>query len=51
MSANRNVIHQMKFFAKKHPILVLTGPRYSGRMTLLKNPFSAYCVCEFGKPR
>ncbi|MCH8545890.1 MAG: ATP-binding protein [Cryomorphaceae bacterium] len=42
MSANRNVIQQMEFLAKKYPVLALTGPRQSGKTTLLKNHFSDY---------
>ncbi len=42
MSASRNVIRQMELFAKKYPILALTGPRQSGKTTLLKDQFPDY---------
>ncbi len=42
MSSKRNIKKQMDFYAKKYPILVLTGPRQSGKTTFLKNQFPDY---------
>lgn len=42
MSANRIIKMQMDIYKKKYPILVLTGPRQSGKTTFLKTQFSEY---------
>jgi len=42
MSANRVIKLQMDIYKKKYPILVLTGPRQSGKTTFLKTQFSEY---------
>ena len=42
MSAIRTIKKEMDVYAKKYPILVLTGPRQSGKTTFLKTQFSDY---------
>ena len=42
MSAIRKIKKEMDVYAKKYPILVLTGPRQSGKTTFLKTQFSNY---------
>ena len=42
MSAIRTIKKEMDVYAKKYPILVLTGPRQSGKTTFLKTQFSNY---------
>ena len=42
MSAIRTIKKEMDVYAKKYPILVLTGPRQSGKTTFLKTQFSEY---------
>ena len=39
MSAIRRIKTEMDIFKKKYPILVLTGPRQSGKTTFLKTQF------------
>jgi predicted AAA+ superfamily ATPase len=42
MGATRIIKKEMDFYAKKYPILVLTGPRQSGKTTFLKTQFPNY---------
>lgn len=42
MSVIRVIKREMDIYKKKYPILVLTGPRQSGKTTFLKNQFSDY---------
>ncbi len=42
MSSNRTLKTQIDFFAKKYPILALTGPRQSGKTTFLRSEFPEY---------
>ena len=42
MRAARNIKNEMEICAKKYPILVITGPRQSGKTTFLKTEFSHY---------
>ncbi len=42
MQLQRNLIKGLKMYSKKYPILALTGPRQSGKTTLLKTLFSKY---------
>lgn len=39
---NRNLKNKLSELAKKYPIVTLTGPRQSGKSTLLKNSFPDY---------
>ena len=42
MSANRRIKLAMDIYKTKYPILVVTGPRQSGKTTFLKTQFSDY---------
>ena len=42
MGAIRMIKKEMDIYLKKYPILVLTGPRQSGKTTFLKSQFPAY---------
>lgn len=42
MSAIRTIKKEMDLYLTKYPILVLTGPRQSGKTTFLKNQFPNY---------
>lgn len=42
MSVIRAIKREMDIYKKKYPILVLTGPRQSGKTTFLKTQFSNY---------
>ena len=42
MSANRRIKIAMDIYKTKYPILVVTGPRQSGKTTFLKTQFSDY---------
>jgi predicted AAA+ superfamily ATPase len=42
MSVIRSIKKEMDIYKKKYPILVLTGPRQSGKTTFLKTQFSNY---------
>ena len=42
MSAIRTIKKEMDIYLTKYPILVLTGPRQSGKTTFLKNQFPTY---------
>jgi predicted AAA+ superfamily ATPase len=47
---NRNLITQIKLLAKKMPALALTGPRQSGKTTLLKMAFPKYDYVNLEHP-
>ncbi len=47
---NRNIIHQFKVLKKQYPILAVTGPRQSGKTTLLKSFFSDYKYVTLENP-
>jgi predicted AAA+ superfamily ATPase len=42
MDANRNIKKEMDIYLKKYPILVLNGPRQSGKTTFLRSQFPSY---------
>ncbi len=42
MAIERDIIEGINFYKKKYPILALTGPRQSGKTTLLKELFPDY---------
>ena len=42
MDSYRVIKKAMEVYLKKYPVLVLTGPRQSGKTTFLKNQFSDY---------
>jgi predicted AAA+ superfamily ATPase len=50
MSVQRQIFKQMEFYMGKYPILALTGPRQSGKTTLLKNMFSDFTYLSLENP-
>ncbi len=42
MQIERQLVKAIKLYSKKFPVLALTGPRQSGKTTLLKSLFSKY---------
>ena len=50
MNVDRAIIKQMLFFKNKYPILALTGPRQSGKTTLLKEIFPDYTYLSLENP-
>ncbi len=46
----RNLVSAMHFLADKYPILALTGPRQSGKTTLLKEMFTDYRYVSLENP-
>ena len=47
MAVNRSIISSMKFLSDKYPIIALTGPRQSGKSTLLKEMYPDYKYLNF----
>lgn len=50
MSVNRIIVHQMNIYKTKYPILALTGPRQSGKTTLLIELFPNYTYISLENP-
>ncbi len=50
MIANREIIHSIKRLKGKYPILAITGPRQSGKTTLLKFLFPDYRYVTLENP-
>ena len=50
MRLNRLVKKQMDVYLKKYPVLVLTGPRQSGKTTFLKEQFPNYTYVNLENP-
>lgn len=50
MPVNRKIIEQLKIYKTKYPILALTGPRQSGKTTLLKELFHDYTYLSLENP-
>ncbi|MDR2801895.1 MAG: ATP-binding protein [Prevotellaceae bacterium] len=46
----RQIKKQIIHFAKKFPVVMLTGPRQSGKSTLLRNSFPAYHYVSMEEP-
>ena len=42
MNIERNITKALKLYSKKYPIIALTGPRQSGKTTLLETMFPNY---------
>lgn len=42
MAVYREIVNAIKFYKEKYPIIALTGPRQSGKTTLLKELFPDY---------
>ncbi len=47
---NRNIVQQFKLLKKQYPILAVTGPRQSGKTTLLKSFFNDYKYVTLENP-
>ncbi len=50
MEVKREIINYMNFLKDKYPILALTGPRQSGKTTLLKELFPGYRYISLENP-
>ena len=50
MGSNRLIKKQMDIYLKKYPVLVLTGPRQSGKTTFLKEQFPNYTYVNLENP-
>ena len=50
MISNRVVYKQMALFKEMYPVLALTGPRQSGKTTLLKTLFPDYTYLNLENP-
>ncbi len=51
MNAFKRTIEQaIKQYAKKYPVLAVTGPRQSGKTTMLKTMFSDYTYVSLENP-
>ena len=50
MYIQRNIEQAIKLYAKKFPVLAITGPRQSGKTTLLKNVFPDYQYVSLENP-
>ena len=47
MTIKRNILTSMKFLSGKYPVIALTGPRQSGKSTLLKELYPDYKYLNF----
>ncbi|MFB1003613.1 MAG: AAA family ATPase, partial [Bacteroidia bacterium] len=47
---SRRIIKAMKVYANKYPSLALTGPRQSGKTTLLRSQFADYRYVSLENP-
>lgn len=50
MSVSRNIDKAIRFLLGKYPIIAVTGPRQSGKTTLLKTTFSDYRYISLESP-
>ncbi|MFN5317873.1 MAG: ATP-binding protein [Bacteroidia bacterium] len=50
MDSNRLIKKQMDVYLKKYPVLVLTGPRQSGKTTFLREQFPDYTYVNLENP-
>ena len=50
MLSNRNIKKWVEIYKKKYPILVITGPRQSGKTTFLKTEFSDFRYVSLENP-
>ena len=47
---SRSVEGKVKYYLKKYPIVTITGPRQSGKTTLLRHSFPSYRYISFEDP-
>lgn len=50
MAVNRNIVSEINFLKEKYPIVAITGPRQSGKTTLLKELFPEYKYISLENP-
>jgi predicted AAA+ superfamily ATPase len=50
MGANRTISKSINVYLKKYPIIAITGPRQSGKTTMLKKQFSKYRYVNLENP-
>jgi uncharacterized protein len=50
MTTNRNIAKAIRFLLGKYPVIAVTGPRQSGKTTLLKTMFSDYRYVSLENP-
>nr|HMU04926.1 AAA family ATPase [Saprospiraceae bacterium] len=50
MSIKRQIVEQLLMYKEKFPILAITGPRQSGKTTMLKNLFPDYAYVNLENP-
>jgi predicted AAA+ superfamily ATPase len=50
MAAKRNIAKVIRFLLGKYPVIAITGPRQSGKTTLLKTMFSDYRYVSLENP-
>lgn len=50
MAVSRDIIKEMNIYKNKYPILALTGPRQSGKTTLLRELFPSYTYLSLENP-
>ena len=47
---NRTIVQQIELIKDKYPIIAVTGPRQSGKTTMLKNTFKNYKYVSLEDP-
>lgn len=50
MAVNRQIVNAIRFYINKYPIIALTGPRQSGKTTLLRELFPEYQYISLENP-
>ncbi len=50
MIIQREIISAINLLVDKYPIIAVTGPRQSGKTTLLKSMFPEYCYVSLENP-
>jgi predicted AAA+ superfamily ATPase len=50
MTTNRSIAKAIRFLLGKYPVIAVTGPRQSGKTTLLKTMFSDYRYVSLENP-
>lgn len=50
MSVKRTIYKEIKLYARKYPILVITGPRQAGKTTLMTEEFTKYRYLSLENP-
>ena len=50
MTFNRNIEPELKLLSRTYPVVVVTGPRQSGKTTLVRSVFSDYEYINLENP-